>query len=288
MELDLENPLINFNPSLFLLESDHMPSHNYVNSLKAGHLHTVSFRQEAIASISQFSGEFGPFLSFLAVNYLDRFLSRQRIPQHKTWVVRLVACSCVSLAAKMMKTSFSLVEFQGDGGLVFDAPTIQRTEYLILGALKWRMRPITPFSFVSFFVPLFELEDPPLTQALKARAVEIILKAQIGRSKSSLKLLEFKPSIIAASALLSASHQLFPLQFPCFRKAISGCSYVNKENMLKCYDSIQEIRGLEEEDDRAIFDTDSSFSWSVNVLEQHLSSSESEITAERDIKRRRN
>ncbi|KAK8981645.1 hypothetical protein V6N11_028054 [Hibiscus sabdariffa] len=252
-----------------------MPSHNYVNSLKAGHLHTVSFRQEAIASISQFSGEFGPFLSFLAVNYLDRFLSRQRIPQHKTWVVRLVACSCVSLAAKMMKTSFSLVEFQ-------------RTEYLILGALKWRMRPITPFSFVSFFVPLFELEDPPLTQALKARAVEIILKAQIGRSKSSLKLLEFKPSIIAASALLSASHQLFPLQFPCFRKAISGCSYVNKENMLKCYDSIQEIRGLEEEDDRAIFDTDSSFSWSVNVLEQHLSSSESEITAERDIKRRRN
>ncbi|KAK8521208.1 hypothetical protein V6N13_077323 [Hibiscus sabdariffa] len=166
------------------------------------------------------------------------------LQQHKTWAVTLVACSCVSLAAKMMKTSFSLVEFQGDGGLVFDAPTIQRAEYLILGALKW--------------------------------------------SKSSLKLVEFKPSIIAASALLSASHQHFPLQFPCFRKAISGCSYVNKENMLKCYDSIQEIRGLEEEDDRSMFDTDSSFSWSVNVLEQHLSSSESEITAEKNIKRRRN
>ncbi|KAE8733863.1 cytochrome b6-f complex iron-sulfur subunit [Hibiscus syriacus] len=155
-------------------------------------------------------------------------------------------------------------------------------ECLILGALEWRMRSITPFSFVSFFIPLFELRDSPSTQALKGRAFEIILKAQISRSETSLKLLEFKPSIIAASALLSVSHELFPLQFPCFRKAISGCSYVNKENMLKCYDSIQEI---EEEDDRSMFDMIPRSSSPVNVLEQHTWSSDSEITTERDNKR---
>lgn len=131
-------------------------------------------------------------------------------------------------------------------------------EYLILGALKWRMRSITPFSFISFFISFFNLKDPPLRQALKARAVELILKAQMGRSTclkcqeyrllfyhhlsfllfliiptwlvklTDTRLMELRPSIIAASALLSASHQLLPLQFPCFRKAISSCSYVDK------------------------------------------------------------
>ncbi|GMI99669.1 Cyclin D6;1 [Hibiscus trionum] len=298
MEFDLENPLADsdhFSPSLFLLESDHMPSHNYTRSLNAGDLHIVSVRKEAIASISHFSGEFGPFLLYLAVNYLDRFLSSRQIlmlllQQHKTWIVRLVACSCVSLAAKMMKTEFSLTHFQGNAGFVFDAQTIERMEYLILGALKWRMRSVTPFSFVSFFIPLFELKDPPLTQALEARAVEIISKSQIDT-----KLFEFKASIIAASALLFSSHELFPLQFPCFRKAICSCSYINKENLLKCYNSMQE---MEEEDDRSMFDVVPSSSSLVDVLEQQFSSSESEITTtngvditgrtERHIKRRRN
>jgi cyclin D6 len=53
-------------------------------------------------------------------------------------------------------------------------------EVLILGALNWRMRSITPFSFISFFISLFKPKDPPLRQALKARASEIIFKAQNG------------------------------------------------------------------------------------------------------------
>ncbi|XVE66269.1 hypothetical protein DITRI_Ditri08aG0067100 [Diplodiscus trichospermus] len=200
MEFDLENPLTNFNdfcpgsiPSLFLVESDHMPTENYLNTLKAIDL-DISVRRQVISSISQFTCKLCPFLSYLAVNYLDRFLSTQGIPQPKTWVLRLVAISCVSLAAKMKKTDFSLTDFQGDGGFIFDAQTIERMEYLILGALKWRMRSITPFSFISFFISFFKLKDPPLRQALKARAVEIIFKAQIGMS--SLKCKEGKfPSL---------------------------------------------------------------------------------------------
>ena len=55
-------------------------------------------------------------------------------------------------------------------------------ELLILDALKWRMRSITPFSFIHFFVSFFEVQDPPLTQALTARATEIIFKSQCGTS----------------------------------------------------------------------------------------------------------
>ncbi|KAK5838303.1 hypothetical protein PVK06_007032 [Gossypium arboreum] len=244
MELDLENPLSNLNdlfptastPSLFLLESHHMPTLYYINTLKATHL-DISVRREAISSISQLSCKFGPFLPYLAITYLDRFLSSQGVAQPNTWVLRLVAISCVSLAAKMMKTDFSLADFQGDGGFMFDAQTVERMEYLILGALKWRMRSITPFSFVSFFISLFKVKDPPLKQALKARAVEIIFKAQLDT-----KLLEFKPSTIAASAVLSASHQIFDgKQFPSFKKAIFSCSYVNKENLVKCTNWVEEI-----------------------------------------------
>jgi len=45
---------------------------------------------------------------------------------------------------------------------------------------------------------------------------------------AEIRLWEFKPSIIAASALLCASHELFPFQYPSFLKAIIDSSYVNK------------------------------------------------------------
>lgn len=134
---------------------------------------------------------------------------------------------------------------------MFDAQTIRRMELLILGALKWRMRSVTPFSFFNFFISLFSFKDPALIQALRSRATEIIFKAQNGTSGdifhvcdmshfitweisssfiTAINTLEFNPSILAASALLSASHELFPLQFPCFRKAVSSCTHVNKVN----------------------------------------------------------
>ncbi|XP_041006089.1 putative cyclin-D6-1 [Juglans microcarpa x Juglans regia] len=296
MEFDLENPLTNLHESrsdtitsLFHIESDHMPLENYLQSLQTKGF-DISVRREAISEISKFSCTFDPFLSYLAVNYLDRFLSSQGMLQPKPWVLRLLAISCVSLAAKMKETECSLVDFQGDGGFIFDSQTIERMEALILGALKWRMRSITPFSFISYFISFFKLRDPPLRHSLKARATEIIFKAQ-----NEIKLLEFRPSIIAASALLSAAHELLPLQYPCFRKAIFCCSYVNKENLLQCYNAMQEIVIDEYE---SVFDMVSSSGTPVNVLDQHFSSSElsgktngnittNTIRAERDMKRRK-
>ncbi|XP_043696581.1 putative cyclin-D6-1 isoform X1 [Telopea speciosissima] len=288
-EFDLENPLTSSQdqqsdtmPALFAAESDHMPSDGF----KTRDL-DVSVRREAIALIlqAQFSCRFDPFLHYLAVNYLDRFISRQEMPQGKPWILKLVAMSCLSLAAKMNKTDFSLTDFQRGDGFIFDTQTIQRMEFLILGALKWRMRSITPFSFVHFFLSLFKLKDPPLRDALKARAKEIIFKAQ-----NEMKLIEFKPSIIAASALLSASHELFPIQFPCFRKAIFSCEYVNE---VKLFDCCNVMQGIVMDGYESVL---SSSDTPVNVLDLHCSSSESEktisigtttIRAERDLKRRK-
>ena len=59
MEFDLENPLTNFNEShsevftsLFLTESEHMPSENYFQSLKANDF-DITVRRETISLISQ-------------------------------------------------------------------------------------------------------------------------------------------------------------------------------------------------------------------------------------------
>ncbi|KAF7805861.1 putative cyclin-D6-1 [Senna tora] len=301
MDFDLENPLAYFHHlhshppySLFLIESDHIPSQTYFHTLHSSHFH-ITLRTQVISFISQLSCTFDPLLSYLAINYLDRFLAKQRISQPKPWVFRLLAVSCFSLAAKMMKTEFSLSDVQcflkqGDGGVIFETGTIQRMETLILGALQWRMRSITPFSFIPFFLALFNLKDPPFRQVLKDRATEIIF-----RSQREIKLLEFKPSIIAASALLSASHELFPFQYPSFFNAITDCAYVNKESILKCNNVIQDIamEGYE-----SIFDLVSSSETPINVLDLTFQSSESEKTngttataitqrQENDMKRRK-
>jgi cyclin D6 len=70
---------------------------------------------------------------------------------------------------------------EAEAGFIFDTQTINRMELLVLDALNWRMRSITPFSFVHFFVSLFELKDPSSSQPLIDRATEIIFKAQNGK-----------------------------------------------------------------------------------------------------------
>ncbi|KAK4714275.1 hypothetical protein R3W88_020182 [Solanum pinnatisectum] len=278
MDFDLENPLPfshdedTISP-LFDIETHHMPSKTYFQILINSDF-LINIREATISIILQISQPFdSPFLSYLAINYLDRFLSFHSIPDAKPWILKLIAVSCVSLAFKMKKTEYSVTDIQQDGGTIFDIETIKRMELLILGGLKWRMRSITAFAFINFFVSLFKFKDLPLQQALKARATEIIFTAQ-----NEIKILQFKPSIISASALLSASHELFPLQFPCYKTAILNCSYVHKD-LLSCYDVMQEIVKKEYE---PILEMVSSTSTPVNVLDVQMSWSSDNEPIEED------
>lgn len=131
MEFDfnLENPLMsNSNDSfpllLFHIESDHMPSSTYLQTLDAADSTTLSTRRRILSLIHYFSGlqNFDPFSSFLAINYMDRFLStHSAIPvsqslfvgqDGKPWILNLVAVSCVTLALKMRNIEFSISDFQ--------------------------------------------------------------------------------------------------------------------------------------------------------------------------------
>ncbi|XP_038973916.1 cyclin-D6-1 isoform X2 [Phoenix dactylifera] len=283
---DLENPLTSadeeqhpFSDSiaaLFAAESDHM------SPIAGGHL-DLSARRDAVSLIlqAQFSCNLDPSVAYLAINYVDRFLSKRQIPSDKPWVVRLLSISCLSIASKMKKTDLFLTDFQREEGFIFDAKTIRRMELLVLGALDWRMRSITPFSFLPFFLSFFSPAQPPLLHALKARASRILFKAQ-----NEIKMLEFKPSVIAAAALLSAAHELFPIQFASFRSAMSSCEF---EKLGECCNAVGDVAmdGCD-----STFEMVSSSNTPVTVLGRHCSSSESERTVgsssdDHDLKKRR-
>ncbi|XP_061368817.1 putative cyclin-D6-1 [Gastrolobium bilobum] len=251
MEFDLENPLAIFNEEesrniseLFESESDHILSPNSPSSTS---FH-VSFSREAISLIHkvkvrvhivQLSCNLDPFVAYLAINYLHRFISRHEIPG-KPWVLRLVVISCLSLASKMKNTPLSLSHNIQNKGFIFDARSIQKMELLILGVLKWRMRSITPFPFLRFFISLAEIKDQSLKQALKKRASEIIFNAH-----NDIKLSEHKPSTIAATALIYASNELIPHQYFILRGTITACEYLDEEAFSKCYELMQEMVRME-------------------------------------------
>ncbi|KAK7412256.1 hypothetical protein VNO78_03707 [Psophocarpus tetragonolobus] len=243
MEFDLQNPLDSLEEGqtftiseLFASESKHMPSPNCLSST---HVHVFCCEATSLILQVQLSCKLDPSVAYLAINYLHRFISRQEIPQGKPCFLRLVVISCLSLASKMKNTTLSVFDMQKEG-CNFKAQSIQKMELLILGALKWRMRSITPFSFLHFFISLAEIKDQRLKQALKERASEIIFNAQIDN-----KFLVYKPSTIAATALIFASHALFPQQYSILRSSITACEYLDEETLSKCFDLMQERMRME-------------------------------------------
>ncbi|KAL0398683.1 UNVERIFIED_CONTAM: putative cyclin-D6-1 [Sesamum radiatum] len=244
MELDLQNPLTAHQdlqydgvPSLLANESDHMPSLLSFH----GSDFRCSIRRTALSLISQvkFAYNLDPFLVYLSVNYVDRFLSKQEILEKKPWIAHILVVASLSLAAKMRNSdlSISLSDLLREDGFEFDSQSVLRMERILLSTLRWRMRSITPFSFLQYFISLLKIEDPSLTRCLKHRASEIIfIRSQ------ELKLLEYKPSTIAASALLCAIHDSTPPTFfSSSDAAITSCEYVDKDALSECFGVMQEM-----------------------------------------------
>ncbi|KAF4386930.1 hypothetical protein F8388_006885 [Cannabis sativa] len=277
MEVHLGDSLTSFQehhtsdsiPDLFASEADHMPSRNFFTRFKNRDFY-VPFRSEAISHIlqAQFSCNLDPFISYLAINYMDRYVSKQEIPQGKPWISRLMVIGCLSLASKMKNSPFSISDIYREEGLVFDAQTVHKMELLILDTLSWRMRSITPFSFFSFFISFIEINDP-LTQALKDRASDMIFCSQ-----NDIKFLDYKPSIIAASALLFATHELFIQQFASFKASLLNCQHIKSENLLKCYNMMQEMVLMQGYGSN--LDTSSSTRTPMSVLEREITNSDGE------------
>ncbi|CAA6670618.1 unnamed protein product [Spirodela intermedia] len=146
---------------------------------------------------------FRPPTTYLAVNYMDRFLSRHSLPQSGGWPVQLTSVACLSLAAKMEESLIpSLLDLQvEEGRFVFEPRTVQRMELLVLDALNWRLRYVTPFDFVGFFA---WRADPTRahTRSLVSRATHLILE-----TLQEIDFLGHCPSATSAAAIICAASE---------------------------------------------------------------------------------
>ncbi|KAG6519587.1 hypothetical protein ZIOFF_023081 [Zingiber officinale] len=96
--------------------------------------------------------------------------------QQNEWALQLLSVACLSLAAKMDEAFLpSLLDLQVEGAkFIFEPPAILRMELLVLTALNWRLRSVTPFTFIDFFVHKIDTTGK-YAQYLVALATEITL-----------------------------------------------------------------------------------------------------------------
>ncbi|GLT36504.1 hypothetical protein SLA2020_108770 [Shorea laevis] len=220
-------------------ERNFVPGFDYLARFQSQSL-DVSAREESVAWILKVQAfyNFQPLTAYLSVNYMDRFLCSYSFPtQNRGWPMQLLSVACLSLAAKMEEPLVpSLLDLQVEGPeYIFEPKTIRRMEFLVLSVLDWRLRSVTPFSFIDFFAVKIN-PTGTFVGFLISRATEIILS-----NIKEASFLEYWPSSIAAAAMLCAANEIPNLSLVNPEHAESWCDGLSKEKIISCYRLMQEL-----------------------------------------------
>nr|GMD13397.1 Cyclin-D1-1 [Ipomoea batatas] len=222
--------------SLIKNEQNFVPGIDYADRLQSQPIDAAA-REDAIAWILKVHRYYGfqPLTAYLAVNYFDRFLYYHRLPQTKGWAIQLLSVACLSLAAKMEEPLVPLLlDLQVDSEkCIFEAKAVRRIELLVLSVLDWRLRSITPFSFLDFFASKID-SIGTFKRSLILRVTTIILS-----NIQEACLVEYRPSCIAAAATLCAANDLPDFSSVNAEHAVSWCHGLPKENIISCYQLMQ-------------------------------------------------
>ncbi|CAH2073245.1 unnamed protein product [Thlaspi arvense] len=217
-------------------ERQHSPRDDYLKRLRSGDL-DLNVRNQALDWIWKACEEhqFGPLCICLAINYLDRFLSVHDLPSGKPWIVQLLAVACLSLAVKIEETKVpELIHLQvGDPRFMFEPKSVQRMELLVLNVLRWRLRAVTPCSYIRYFLSKINGYDQEPSSRLISRSLLVIANITKG-----IDFLEFRASEIGAAVALSVSGQVHTLEFDKFSFS-SFSSHLEKERVKKIGEMIE-------------------------------------------------
>ncbi|GAB2267576.1 Belongs to the cyclin [Dionaea muscipula] len=206
-------------------------------------------RREAVEYILKVNDHhgFSTLTAFLAINYLDRFLSTTQFHKDKPWVIQLAAVTSLSLAAKVEESQVPLLlDLQVVGTkYLFEAKTIQKMELLVLSSLEWKMHPVTPLSFLDHVIRRLRLKSHLHWEFL--RRCERLLLSLV----SDLRFVGYPPFVLAAATMLHVIDQIEPSnpldyqnQLLCLLN-VSGKGKVNE-----CYQLVVEASGSLLGDDR--------------------------------------
>lgn len=133
-------------------------------------------------------------------------------------------------------------EQAGHPQFVFEAKSVQRMELLVLNRLEWRLRAITPCSYIRYFLRKMSKCDQEPPNTLISRSLQVIASKTKGEKSyllfvfvlllffmilgecfglimvwlcewAGIDFLEFRPSEVAAAVALSVSGELYTVHF---------------------------------------------------------------------------
>ncbi|KAJ0088852.1 hypothetical protein Patl1_31830 [Pistacia atlantica] len=169
---------------------------------------------------------------FNAANHLDRFISMNQCHGWKCWMIELLSVACLSVASKFTETSAPLLqEIQlEDLEHWFESSTIRRMELTLLQTLGWHLGCVTPYSYVELLLSNVDSLESHLHNQLTTRFTQLLLGAML-----DFKLLEFRPSLIAVSALRCCLDEIIPSSCSHLASTTSLLNQFQKDDHLKCH-----------------------------------------------------
>ncbi|XP_057963842.1 cyclin-D4-1-like isoform X2 [Malania oleifera] len=226
---------------LLLSEPHHMPLPDYLRRCRDRSV-DLTARQDSINWILKVHAfyRFRPVTAMLSVNYLDRFLSSNALPQGNGWPFQLLSVACLSLAAKMEEPQVPLlIALQAfEPRFVFEPKTVQRMELFVMSNLKWRLRSVTPFDYLDYFISRLPSSSSVPSQQFFGRVLSVSSDLILRTTRD---FLGFPPSAIAAAAVLSAAGESVDLSAANDRLLpASYCELVNKEMVRSCHQLMEE------------------------------------------------
>ncbi|KAG6652165.1 hypothetical protein CIPAW_06G165000 [Carya illinoinensis] len=222
-------------------ETHHVPHPDYLRRCRDRSI-DVTARQDSINWILKVHAyyHFRPVTAFLSINYFDRFLSYQSLPQPNGWPFQLLSVACLSLAAKMEEPQvpllFDLQVFEPK--FVFESKTVQRMELWVMAILDWRLRAVTPFDFLDYFISKLASSSTPkpeLFNRVFSACSDLILS-----TTRAIDFLGFSPSTIAAAAVLCATAGGSDSLAIDGKLPVVFHESVNKESVISCHQLMEE------------------------------------------------
>ncbi|KAI5065473.1 hypothetical protein GOP47_0020168 [Adiantum capillus-veneris] len=219
-------------PYLLTKQLEYKPDDSYATGLQSNQMLCEARRNAARWMIkAHVSHKFSPVTVAMAINYLDRYLQKSFTLPWKSWMMELLSVACLSVAAKMEEVDVpALLDLQIDGlEHLFQAKTVQRMELNVLSAINWRLRCVTPFSFIEKAISQFHINQH-LKSALMMRASELLLGAL-----AEVEFLSFDPSVLASTSLCFALEELLPLHSDKLKLSLLNYIPLDEGKLRSCY-----------------------------------------------------
>ncbi|KAK2423913.1 putative cyclin-D6-1 [Trifolium repens] len=235
MASDVEFTILTEKEALFIrttyfpVQHEFMPTPNFFKNAT-----NILFRRHAVSIIAKHWRSIGPdtFIPYLAMNYFDRFFSMDKTFKedvegcnNDTEKVRLIAISCLSISAKLRIKEFSVEQFLRDNNLMITPQMIMRMEFKILHELRWKIRPVTPFTYLNFYYRYFRQFGGYKRCCIN----EIIVQAQGDHT-----FVHYPPTMIASTAFLAVSRMAYPTKYNQIAHPTALARLGSKKQVLEC------------------------------------------------------